>query len=188
MQENSNATTVVADKATAKNNGKNNGKNKALDVQALLHMASVQQSTRTCNTCRLYADKLNFALHSGIDDGKRYACKVADYTMLLYADDNGNKASNKGDDAVVMATGKAKHNKQYLQAFNNGKNASGTCLDYDVQHITSNNIDYIIIDLLQYADDKQLALADKERKAMQEQAKNKAKNKAKNNAKNNKNA
>ena len=170
MQEQGKA--VVADKATTKNNNKANNGNK-VDVAELLRIATTTSTQRVQNTCKIYADKLNFACNSGVENGKRYACKVANNTMLVYADKNGNKAGNKLDGngnvaGILFATGKAKHSKEYRQAVKNSKvDGSKEFADYTITKQTSNGVVYLIIDLQEHAKS-----ADK--------GKNYAENKAKN--------
>lgn len=134
----------------------NANNNKGVDIAKLLAIANTQTSTRKANSAKLYTDgKLNIAVGSGVDSGKRYTAKIANNTLLLYSDANGKrKANNKGVDGVIVGiTAKLAKQTAYQNAVKYGK-MGDSCKDYTIQHQTLDGVDYMIIDLLEYSDGK----------------------------------
>ena len=122
------------------------------NIAELLQIANTQTATRTADTAKLYTDgKINFAVGSGVEDGKRYTAKIANQTLLLYADKDGKrKAHAKGTDGVIVGiTAKLAKMDDYQTAVEHGK-IGDTCDDYTVEHQTADGIDYIIIDLAEH--------------------------------------
>lgn len=124
----------------------------SIDIKSLLALAQdTDTDTREADTIKLYADKLNMALNSGVEVGTRYSVKVGGDTLIIYADTKGNtKASPKGNNGVMLSLKKAvKNNTAYMEAVKVGK-VGGNCKDYTVKHEEADGVDYMLIDLKEF--------------------------------------
>ena len=123
-----------------------------VDIKALLELAKdTDTDTRTTDTIKLYADKLNVAKDSGVVVGTKYSVKVGGDTLIIYADTDGStKGSKKGSDGVMLSLKKVvKNNTIYKNAVKVGK-SGGSCKDYTITHQTTDGVDYMLIDLKEH--------------------------------------
>ena len=133
------------------NNNKGNNTDGTIDIAKLLSIANNTDTTRDADTCRIYGEKINFSIGSGIEKGKRYIAKIANNTAIVFADEKGTKASSKGDGVLLSIKAKWRQSDCYKNAVIYGKKSDGNCKDYHVQHEKYDGSDYTIIDLLQHA-------------------------------------
>lgn len=130
------------------------------DITALLKLADEQANAngkRKPNTCRLYeSGRINFVDGSGIIAGINYTAKIADSTLIIYADVNGKRKANlktNSTDVLFNLTAELRKRTAYQTAVENSKtDGSKEFADYDVVKQTVDGVDYYIVDLLQHAD------------------------------------
>lgn len=129
------------------------------NLAELLKLADTQAETqgeRKANTCRLYASgRINFASGSGIKAGINYTAKIADSTLILYADKNAKRKANKKTDSADILfnlSADLRNRDSYSQAVENSKtDGNKTFKDYSITTETLNETDYFIIDLNEHA-------------------------------------
>lgn len=128
--------------------GKNSKENR-VDIQALLKLANENTvENRVENTIKLYQDKLNIALNSGVENGVKYSVKVGGSTLIIYQDENGTThASVKGKTGLMLSlNASVKNNTIYKNAVKNGKMGK-TCKDYTITHNENEGVDYLLVNL-----------------------------------------
>lgn len=132
------------------------------NVAELLKLADTQANangTRKANTCRLYeSGRINIANGSGIVAGTNYTAKIADSTLIIYADANSKRKANaktNSSDVLFNLVAELRKRTAYQTAVANSKVAGcKEFKDYDIITQTVADADYYIIDLNQHAQTK----------------------------------
>lgn len=139
---------------TENNTETGNNTSGGVDIKALLKLVETSGNgeTRVENTVKLYKDKLNVAVNSGVETGVKYSVKVGGETLIIYEDKKGNTTGGeKGKTGVMLSLNKAvKNNACYIKAVKQGK-IGKTCKDYDITTETSDGVEYMLVDLAQYS-------------------------------------
>ncbi len=130
-----------------------------INLAELLELADTQAeqtAERKPNTARLYASgRINFADGGYIKTDTKYTAKIADSTLILYADESAKRKTNtKTDSTDILFNLSADLRKRnaYTQAVENSKqDGFKTFADYSVIKQELNGTDYFIIDLAEHA-------------------------------------
>lgn len=133
-------------------------KTQTLNLAELLTLADTQAeqtAERKPNTARLYASgRINFADGGYIKTDTKYTAKIADSTLILYADESAKRKTNtKTDSTDILFNLSADLRKRnaYTQAVENSKqDGFKTFADYSVIKQELNGTDYFIIDLAEH--------------------------------------
>ncbi len=137
-----------------------------VDIKALLKLATTTSGGgRVADTIKLYQDKLNIAPNSGVVVGSKYSIKVGGSTLIIYADsvngtttasaktttDSSDTSDSSDTNNIMLSLNKAiKNNTIYKRAVVDGK-CGKTCKDYTITRQTTDGVEYILVDLLEYA-------------------------------------
>lgn len=132
---------------------------KPLNIKALLKLADEQENangTRKPNTCRLYeSGRINIADGSGIVANVNYTAKIADATLIIYADKNSKrKANQKTDskDVLFNLVAELRKRETYQTAVANSKvDGNKEFKDYTITAQTVDGVDYYIVNLNEHA-------------------------------------
>lgn len=131
----------------------------AVKIAELLKIADTQaeqDGTRKTDTARLYASgRLNIADGGHIKPDTAYTAKIADTTLILYADDTAKRKTNRktnSTDILYNLTADLRKRNAYTQAVKNGQ-ADGvkSFKDYTITTIEEDGNEYYIIDLNEHA-------------------------------------
>lgn len=133
-------------------------KQNKLNLAELLELADVQMSqtqTRTPNTCRLYeSGRINIAPNSDIVADTKMSAKIANNTIILYADADAKRKTNaktNSADVLYNLVSVIRKTDAYKNAVANSKVAGyKEFLDYTITKQTLDDNDYYLIDLLEH--------------------------------------
>lgn len=140
--------------AEAEADGTQGGINLA-ELLTLADKQAEQTAERKPNTAKLYASgRINFADGGFIQNNTKYTAKIADSTLILFADESAKRKTNRKTDSTDILynlTADLRKREAYTQAVENSKtDGSKVFADYTITKQELNGTDYFLIDLAEH--------------------------------------
>ena len=145
---------TTTEQTEAEADGTQGGINLA-ELLTLADEQAEQTAERKPNTAKLYASgRINFADGGYIKNNTKYTVKIADSTLILYADEQAKRKTNRKTDSTDILynlTADLRKRQAYAEAVKNSKtDGSKVFKDYTITKQDLNGTEYFLIDLAEH--------------------------------------